>query len=84
MTAKMSLVIWIGVVMLTLAIPIQAQTDDQGWISLFDGSFNGWKAAEKENAGTFTIKDGASSRMGRGTICSTLGRCTTATFGTSS
>ncbi len=59
MTAKMSLVIWIGVVMLTLVIPIQAQTDDQGWISLFDGSFNGWKAAEKENAGTFTIKDGA-------------------------
>ena len=58
MTAKMSLVIWIGVVMLTLAIPMQAQTDDQGWISLFDGSFNGWKAAEKENAGTFTIKDG--------------------------
>jgi len=58
MTAKMSLTIWTAVVMLTLVVPAQAQADDQGWISLFDGSFNGWKAAEKENAGTFTIKDG--------------------------
>jgi hypothetical protein len=46
--------------MLVLAIPIQAQTNEQGWISLFDGkSFDGWKAAEKEKASTFTIKDGA-------------------------
>ena len=59
MTAKISLMMWIGVVMLMLVTATQAQSDEQGWISLFDGSFNGWKAAEKENAGTFTIKDGA-------------------------
>ncbi len=59
MTAKMSLMMGIGVMMLTLATTTQGQTDEQGWISLFDGSFNGWKPAEKENAGTFTIKDGA-------------------------
>jgi hypothetical protein len=58
MTARLSWIIWMGVVMLTLAIPTQAQTGEQGWISLFDGkSFDGWKAAE-ENSGTFTIKDG--------------------------
>jgi len=59
MTAKMSRVIWIGVVMLALGIVTHAQTGEQGWISLFDGSFNGWKAAERENASTFSIKDGA-------------------------
>lgn len=60
MAAKMSLMTWIGLVMLMLTIPTQGQTDEQGWISLFGGkSFDGWKAAEKENASTFTIKDGA-------------------------
>jgi hypothetical protein len=45
--------------MLILAIPTQAQTAEQGWISLFDGtSFDGWKAAEKEDASTFSIKNG--------------------------
>jgi type 1 glutamine amidotransferase len=29
---------------------------DDGWISLFDGTLNGWKASEKP--GTFTAKDG--------------------------
>jgi len=59
MTAKMSLTIWIGFVMLTLAIPTQAQTGEQGWVNLFDGkSFDGWKPAEKENASTFSIKNG--------------------------
>ena len=59
MTAKRSLMVGIGVVMLVLVTSVQGQTDDQGWISLLDGSVNGWKAAEKENAGTFTLKDGA-------------------------
>ncbi len=35
-----------------------AQTGDQGWISLFDGrSLEGWRAGE--NAGTFSVQDGA-------------------------
>lgn len=59
MTAKMSLILGIGVFMLMLATGVQAQTDDQGWISLFDGTFNGWKPAEKDNTSTFTIKDRA-------------------------
>jgi hypothetical protein len=59
MTAKMSVITRIGVVMVTLTTATQGQTGDQGWISLFDGTFNGWKAAAKENATTFTIKDGA-------------------------
>lgn len=35
-----------------------AQTDEEGWIRLFDGTFNGWKKAV-ENEGTFSIRDGA-------------------------
>ncbi|MBN1509922.1 MAG: DUF1080 domain-containing protein, partial [Sedimentisphaerales bacterium] len=58
MTTKRSLGMWTAVVTLALATATQGQTDGQGWISLFDGTFNGWKAAEGENASTFTIKDG--------------------------
>ena len=47
-----------GVFVVVLAIPASAQTGDQGWISLFDGkSLDGWKAGE--NAGTFSVRDGA-------------------------
>jgi len=60
MTAKWVLMMGIGLFVVALAIPARGQVDEQGWISLFDGSsFNGWKAAEKEDASTFTIKDGA-------------------------
>jgi hypothetical protein len=84
MTAKMSLMMWIGVVMLTLTAALQGRTDDQGWISLFDGTFNGWKAAEKDNTGTFTIKDGTIVAHGPRCHCSMSGRCTTRTSATSS
>ena len=30
---------------------------EQGWVSLFDGTLNGWKASE--NTASFTIRDGA-------------------------
>lgn len=54
-----SLLSWVGVVMAVLAIPAQAQADEPGWISLFDGSsLQGWRAAE-ENPGTFSVRDGA-------------------------
>ena len=37
---------------------LETQKQKKGWIKLFDGkSFDGWKAGE--NAGTFTIEDGA-------------------------
>ena len=60
MTAKILLMTGIGVIVLMVATTTQGQIDEQGWISLFDGArFNGWKAAEKESASTFAIKDGA-------------------------
>ena len=59
MTAKRSLVMWIGGAMLMFAAAVQGQAEEPGWISLFNGTFDGWKAAEKDNVSTFTIKDGA-------------------------
>src|SRR4030042_3052582 len=53
-----SLMTWMGVVVAVLAIPVGAQSGEQGWISLFDGqSLEGWKAGE--NAGTFSVQEGA-------------------------
>ncbi len=40
------------------AMSANAQGGDPGWVSLFDGTLDGWKAAE-ENPGTFSIRDGA-------------------------
>ena len=49
---------WVGLTVLVLAASASAQPGDQGWISLFDGkSLEGWKAGE--NAGTFSVRDGA-------------------------
>jgi hypothetical protein len=48
----------VGAFVAVLAIPAGAQTGEQGWIPLFDGkSLDGWKAGE--NAGTFSVRDGA-------------------------
>jgi hypothetical protein len=47
-----------GVLVLVLAAAASAQTEEQGWISLFDGkSLEGWKAGA--NARTFSVRDGA-------------------------
>ena len=49
------------------AVSANAQSVEQGWISLFDGeSLKGWKPAE-ENPGTFSVRDGAI--MAKGPRC---------------
>jgi hypothetical protein len=53
-----SLVTWVGVLVAVFVVPVQARAEDQGWISLFNGeNLDGWQAGE--NAGTFTVRDGA-------------------------
>jgi hypothetical protein len=45
------------IIALTLSFTTQAQSQNDGWISLFDGtSLNGWKVGD--NAATFSVKDG--------------------------
>jgi hypothetical protein len=53
-----SLMSWVGFMVLVLAVSGNAQSSEQGWISLFDGkSLEGWKVSG--NAGTFSVRDGA-------------------------
>ncbi len=49
-----------------MAMAASAQDLERGWISLFDGTLNGWKTTE-ENSGTFSIQDGAI--MAKGPRC---------------
>jgi hypothetical protein len=52
-------VLTMGVVMVALVLPARAQTQEPGWVSLFDGrSLEGWRPAE-ENPSTFSVRDGA-------------------------
>ena len=37
MTAKKAMLMWVGLLVVAPAIPARGQTDEQGWISLFDG-----------------------------------------------
>ena len=52
-----------GVILLCVLILFAAGIDvfgenaEQGWVSLFDGTLDGWKASE--NTASFTIRDGA-------------------------
>jgi hypothetical protein len=51
-------VIFLCVLILSAAgIELFGEEAEQGWVSLFDGTLNGWKASE--NTASFTIRDGA-------------------------
>jgi hypothetical protein len=60
MFAGLSLPARAGLAMLISVAAASAQTAEPGWISLFDGrSLAGWKPAAREDARTFSVKDGA-------------------------
>ena len=49
--------LWVVCLALTVGRPVSAQSNDEGWISLFDGkTLNGWKASE--NKETFSVREG--------------------------
>jgi type 1 glutamine amidotransferase len=54
MTKKLGLALMIGCVLLSCSQLALAQED--GWIELFDGTLNNWKASE--NKDTFSVRDG--------------------------
>ncbi len=59
MAKKLSLALLIWCVLLSscqLALGKEASGKKEGWISLFDGTLNGWKASE--NKDTFSVRDG--------------------------
>ena len=58
MARTRGLVTGAALVMFTAVLPTRAQTEDPGWIRLFNGeNLEGWKAGENPN--TFSARDGA-------------------------
>ncbi|MGE5297031.1 MAG: family 16 glycoside hydrolase [Solirubrobacterales bacterium] len=59
MARRRAILSCVGLVMAGMAMVANAQDMDRGWISLFNGtSLDGWKTTD-ENAGTFSVVDGA-------------------------
>ena len=58
MTRTIVMTIVVGLIVSAMMSPAGAQGLEPGWISLFDGTLNGWKTAD-ENPGTFSVRDGA-------------------------
>jgi hypothetical protein len=60
MAQGMLLMAGIGFVVFASAASASGQGGEPGWISLFDGtSLDGWRMAGREDAGTFSVRDGA-------------------------
>lgn len=66
MMRTMAVMIGVPVAVLASIALAGGPGDEKGWISLFDGkSLEGWKPAEREDPGTFSVQDGAIVAHGR-------------------
>ncbi len=62
----MAATVGVGVTLLASIALAGGAVDERGWINLFDGtSLEGWKPAEREDPGTFSVRDGAIVAHGR-------------------